>query len=238
MVVSAVNDFRGPRGFRSLIPSDAWAALVQQGVRSTHHARERVLHQGQAGGWVLLCLSGRLKVVYSEPDGRELALAVRGPGDVIGEFSGRDGGPRSATVQAIEPGITYKLPDERFGELLQRFGLESKLDAYILGKVRESSAHSWQLAHRTASARLADFLAALIDVAGPDHPCPATIAMSQEELASGLGLARSAVTPVLAEWKAAGLVRISRGKLHVIDITSLRAFSEVDVSSSGQNTAR
>ncbi|GAB2753429.1 Crp/Fnr family transcriptional regulator [Salinifilum aidingensis] len=229
---------RSPRGFRSFVSSEAWASLVQHGVRIAHSARERVLHQGAPGGWVLLCLSGRLKVVHAEPDGRELALAVRGPGDLIGEFSGQDGGPRSATVQAIEPGITYKLPDERFGELVDRFKLGAKLNAYILGKMRESAAHAWQLAHRSAAARLADFLAALIDAAGPDHPCPTTIAMSQEELASGLGLARSAVTPVLADWKAAGIVRISRGRLHVSDVTALRAASGVDVSSSGQNTAR
>lgn len=238
MIVNETSDTPTPRGFRSLIPTKAWAALAQHGVRIAHSARDRILHQGETGGWVLLCLSGRLKVLYAEPDGRELVLAVRGPGDVIGEFSGRDGGPRSATVQAIEPGITYKLPDDWFNELVGRFKVSSKLNAYILGKMRESSAHAWQLAHRSAATRLAGFLAALIDAAGPDHPCPSAIAMSQEELASGLGLARSAITPVLADWKAAGFVRISRGTLHVMDITSLRAVGDADVSSSGQNTAR
>lgn len=238
MIVNEASDISTPRGFRALIPTRAWATLAQHGVRIAHRTRDRILHQGETGGWVLLCLSGRLKVVYAEPDGRELVLAVRGPGDVIGEFSGRDGGPRSATVQAIEPGITYKLPDDWFNEIVGRFKVSSKLNAYILGKMRESSAHAWQLAHRSAAMRLAGFLATLIDAAGPDHPYPHTIAMSQEELASGLGLARSAVTPVLADWKAAGLIQISRGRLDVIDITSLRAISDADVSSSGQNTVR
>ncbi|GAA4855387.1 Crp/Fnr family transcriptional regulator [Saccharopolyspora rosea] len=194
-----------------------------------------MLHQGAPGGWVLLSLSGRLKVVYAEPDGRELVLAVRGPGDVIGEFSGRDGGLRSATVQAIEPGTTYKLPDQQFNELVERYRLGAELNAYILGKVRESAPHAWRLAHHTAAVRLAGFLSALVDAAGPDHPCPTTITMSQEELASGLGLVRSAVTPVLAEWKAAGLVRISRGRLHVDDVAGLREINVRGASTSGQN---
>lgn len=186
---------------------------------------------------MLLCLSGRMKVTYSEPDGRELLVAVRGPGDVIGEFSSSDGRPRSATVQAIEPGVTSKLPDRQFSELVEQLGVERHLNRYVLGKIRESAVHAWQLAHRTTASRLADLLLTIIATAGPDHPAPNTVAMSQEELAAALGLARSAITPVLAEWKDAGLVQISRGRLHVADTRLLLDIRAPDVSSSGQNHA-
>lgn len=223
---------RFPRGFRALVPAPAWAALAQRGVRSRHRGGEQLLRQGDFGGWVLLCLSGRLKVVYSEPDGREVLLAVRGPGDVLGEFSGRDGQPRSATVQAVEPGITSKLSDERFRELVAQLGVGEQLNAYILGKMRESASHAWQLAYRTTATRLAELIGDLIEAAGPDHSYPRTIAMSQEELASALGLARSAITPVLAAWKGAGLIRTGRGKLQVLDLAKIKS---TDVSSTGQN---
>jgi CRP/FNR family transcriptional regulator, cyclic AMP receptor protein len=182
-----------------------------------------------------MCLSGRVKVTYAEPDGREVALAVRGPGDVIGELSGSDNLPRSSTVQAIEPGITSKLSDQRFGELVHRLGLKQELNNYILSKVRESAAHAWRLAHHTTPTRLAGLLVDLIESAGPDHPRPTTIEMSQEELASALGLARSAVTPVLADWKAAGLVQTARGKLDIIDVP---AIAGIRVYTSGQNPPR
>ncbi|MEB3371917.1 Crp/Fnr family transcriptional regulator [Saccharopolyspora mangrovi] len=230
--MSTDNDTRRLRGFRSFLPDHVWAALVQRGVRKHHHAGDRLLHQGDPGGWVLLSLSGRLKVVYAEPDGREILLAVRGPGDVLGEFSARDGRPRSGTVQAIEPGITAKLSDKRFGELIQHFGLIERLHVYIMAKMRESAPHAWQLAHHTTAARLSALLQTLISAAGPDHPHPTTIAMSQEELASALGLARSAITPVLATWKSTGLIRTARGKLQVLDRAAL---NNMVMSSSGQN---
>lgn len=192
------------------------------------------MQQGTPGGWVLLCLAGRSKVVYAEPDGREVLLAARGPGDVLGEFSGQDGLPRSATVQAIEPGYTSTLPERRFHELVQQFGITEQLSAYVMGKIRESASHTWQLAYHTTVTRLAALLVMLIESAGPDHPHPTTIAMSQEELASALGLVRSAITPVLANWKAAGLIRTARGRLQVLD------FAEIDrlrVSNTGQNDA-
>ena len=221
-----------PRGFRALVPAQAWATLAQHGVRAHHQPRERLLHQGAPGGWVHLCLSGRVKVVYAEPDGRELMLAVRGPGDVIGELANGVSASRSTTVQAIEPGITSKLPDRRFGEIVESLDLGSQLNGYILGKLRESAAHAWQLAHRATPARLADLLLSVIDAAGPDHPRATTIAMSQEELAAALGLARSAITPVLAGWKAAGWIKIARGSLEVVDVAGIGSAA---VSSSGQN---
>ncbi|EHK85311.1 Crp/Fnr family transcriptional regulator [Saccharomonospora azurea SZMC 14600] len=208
---------------------------MQHGVRRHHSAGEWLLRQGSPGGWVLLCLAGRSKVVYAEPDGRDVLLAVRGPGDVLGEFSSRDGLPRSATVQAIEPGITSTLSDQRFTELAESFGITEKLSAYVMGKMRESASHTWRLAYRTTAARLTEVIGMLIESAGPDHPHPNTIAMSQEELASALGLVRSAITPVLAEWKAAGAIATSRGRLQILDLASLRRLA---VSSSGQNEVR
>lgn len=222
MAVSGASGNRRPRGFRAQLSEAAWTGLVQRGVRRQHSPGERLLRQHETGGWVLLCLSGRLKVVYAEPDGREVLLAVRGPGDVLGEFSGRDGRPRSATVQAVEPGITSTIPGRLFTETISRMGLAEELNAYILGKVRESAPHAWQLAHHTTAARLTGLLSALVEAAGPDHPDPRTIPMSQEELASALGLVRSAITPVLAEWRAAGLVRTGRGSVHVTDLEALQ----------------
>ncbi|WP_024874121.1 Crp/Fnr family transcriptional regulator [Saccharomonospora piscinae] len=220
------------RGFRAVVPTTAWAGLVGEGVRTRHRARQRLLRQGDAGGWTLLCLSGRLAVRYAEPDGREIMLAVRGPGDVVGEFSGRDGRPRSATVAAIEPGITVRVPERRFGELVRRFGIDTELNGYILGKLRESAAHAWRMAHHPTATRLADLLGTLVAAAGPDHPAPHRISLSQQELAEALGLARSAVTPVLAEWKARGLIQVGRGRLDIVDLAGI---SGTHVSSSGQN---
>jgi CRP/FNR family cyclic AMP-dependent transcriptional regulator len=228
-----MNDYAAQRrGFRALIPDHVWALLAQRGVRRKHAAGESLLRQGTQGGWVLLCLAGRSKVVYAEPDGREVLLAVRGPDDVLGEFSSRDGGPRSATVQAIEPGITSVLPDDQFTELATRFGVSEELSAYVMGKVRETASHAWRLAYRTTAARLTELIEMLVESAGPDHPYPTTIGMSQEELASALGLVRSAITPVLAEWKAAGLIATSRGRLKILDLPRLR---RLVLSSSGQN---
>ncbi|MFC5289842.1 Crp/Fnr family transcriptional regulator [Actinokineospora guangxiensis] len=224
--------FRRQRGFRSLVPESAWAELVRHGVCVPHHAKDELLRQGESGTGVMLSLSGRLKVSYAEPDGDEIVLALRGPGDLVGELSVQDGLPRSATVRAVERGATCRIQGRRFVELVQRIGLVSQLDYYISGKLRESAPHAWQLAHRTTASRLSALIFSIIEAAGPDHPSPTIVPMTQDELAAALGLVRSAVTPVLKEWKVTGLVRILRGGLEVVDFPMLVSRG---VSSSGQN---
>ncbi|ASO21460.1 cAMP receptor protein [Actinoalloteichus hoggarensis] len=197
--------------------------MVQDGARVVCPPGHRLLSQGEPGGWVLLSVAGRVKVTYAAPDGRELLVAIRGPGDLIGEFAVRDGGPRSATVRTIEPCILSRIPPRRFGDLLRRLRLESASDRYIVGKIRQSSAHAWRLAHGSVAERLAWLLRVVIDAAGPDHRSPNVVPMSQEEIATALGLVRSAITPTLAAWRDAGVIRQGRGRIEVLDTAGLTA---------------
>lgn len=205
------------RGFRSQLTPTHWANLVQGGARKQFHTRDVLLRQGDYGGWVLLLLKGRLKVLYSGDEGGDLLLAVRGPGDVLGEFSTRDGGPRSATVAALESGVAYAVSRDRFLGYLDRHALIPALDHYVLGKVRESATLTWRTVHSPAAARLAALLLDILNAAGPDHTDPDTIPMTQEELAGALGLARSSIAPVLASWKNQGLITIARSRVRILD---------------------
>lgn len=179
--------------------------------------------QGDTGRWVVILVAGRVKVLYAEPDGGEVLLAIRGPGDLLGEFSRSDGGPRAATVQALEPGVSYTVSDAYFTELIGRHRLADHLNRYVIAKVRQTAAHSWRLARHSAAAQLAGLLLEIIAAAGPDHRDPHTIPMSQEELARALGLARSSVAAVVASWKQRGIVDTARSRLVVADPAALCA---------------
>src|SRR4051794_4469924 len=57
-------------------------------------------HAGQVGERVLILLTGHVKLTRVTGDGRDVLLAIRGPGDLIGEQSAIDGSPRSASIGA------------------------------------------------------------------------------------------------------------------------------------------
>ncbi len=50
---------------------------------------------------VMILLRGCVKIVSHKFNGYEAVLALRDPGDLIGELSSIDGLPRSANVQAV-----------------------------------------------------------------------------------------------------------------------------------------
>jgi CRP-like cAMP-binding protein len=216
-------DYAAARGFRALVSSTAWAALVQGGVKQTYPAGKRLLIQGEPGGWLIVLVNGRVKVLYSGPAGGELLLAVRGPGDVLGEFAGVDDGPRSATIQTMEGCIGVAWPEPRFAEFVRQHRLSSQLDRYVMAKVRQTAGHAWQLSHHSPSQRLAALFCDVVAAAGPDHQHPLQIPMSQEELAEAIGVARSSVTPLIADWRRAGLISTGRARITVRDPDKLLA---------------
>ena len=65
---------------------------------------QALFHEGGSSDRVVvILLAARVKVSTITEDGKEIVLAFRGPGDLLGELAAIDGEPRSATVEAIEP---------------------------------------------------------------------------------------------------------------------------------------
>ncbi|MDR6854008.1 Crp/Fnr family transcriptional regulator [Variovorax guangxiensis] len=85
--------------------------LAALGVQRRYRTHAMLIEEGDQGGSVYLVLSGRLRAFVSDMRGREVTLALHGPGEYVGEMS-LDGGPRSASVQAMEPTVCVVLTRE------------------------------------------------------------------------------------------------------------------------------
>ena len=77
-------------------------ALEDMGEPGTYAAGEVIFEEGGTADCVLLVRAGRVRVTATAGDGEETLLAERGAGEILGELSGIDGQPRSASVTAIE----------------------------------------------------------------------------------------------------------------------------------------
>jgi len=62
---------------------------------------ETLFHEGDSGDKLYIVTGGKVKLGRSSSDGRENLLAILGPGQMFGELSLFDPGPRSATVTAV-----------------------------------------------------------------------------------------------------------------------------------------
>ena len=85
----------------TLTPAEA-EALEDVGEPGSYAAGEVIFEEGGTADCVLLVRAGRVRVTAVAGDGEELLLAARGTGELLGELSGIDGQPRSASVTALE----------------------------------------------------------------------------------------------------------------------------------------
>ena len=81
---------------------DASAATLRESMSAVKVAKGQILFkEGDAGDRLFVVVEGKLKLGTSSGDGRENLLSILGPGDMFGELSLFDPGPRTATATAV-----------------------------------------------------------------------------------------------------------------------------------------
>lgn len=105
-------------GFLAKLTADEVTALRASGRVRTYRRGAALFFEGERSQTVAIVLRGRGKVSSLSSDGHETVLAFRSPGDLLGELSVLDGGPRSASVTAAEPVVALIVSGSRFRELL------------------------------------------------------------------------------------------------------------------------
>jgi signal transduction histidine kinase len=91
--------------------------LVEMARTRTVAAGETLIREGEAGDTMFVIVEGELEVSKGQGS-QATVLAVRGPGDVVGEMALLEHAPRSATLRALSPTRLLVIDQEAFGTLL------------------------------------------------------------------------------------------------------------------------
>ena len=83
-------------------------------------AGETIFHRGEPGDELFLVKEGRVHVFITSDIGDKIILTNAVPGDVFGEISLLDGGPRTASAAAVDATTVLMLCRNRLLELVQR----------------------------------------------------------------------------------------------------------------------
>lgn len=207
----------GYRSFRDHLGPQNWRALLDIGAQVRFEPGQTVLNQGEEGNHVLAVVRGVCKVVAARPDRGQVLLAVRGPGDTLGEFAVVDRQPRSASVYAVTDVRAHVLRDAEFTAFLHRRRLDQMLTSYLSMKLRSNSSMVSELAGVPVKAKVAWLLCRLVAVSATAGFVP----LYQHDLAELLGVARSSVAASLADFRAEGLLRTESGGVHLLDVDAL-----------------
>ena len=102
------------------IPEEDVRAVLALARRSTYRRGEVVFHRYDPADAVHLVTKGRFDVRVATQHGDEVALAIRGPGETLGELAVVTQAERSATVTALEPAETLVVRGSELRRLAQR----------------------------------------------------------------------------------------------------------------------
>jgi CRP/FNR family transcriptional regulator, cyclic AMP receptor protein len=147
----------------ALTPDDA-AELTSRGMSRTFERGQALFHEGQLPDRVVLLRSGRVKVTSTTPNGREVVLGFRGPGELIGELGAIDDQPRSATIVAVDPVEALTIPPRDFLAFLEEHPSASLALVRVLSqRLRDADAKRIEFAALNTLGRVAHRLLELCD---------------------------------------------------------------------------
>lgn len=200
------------------------ATLLGLGRGMRYWAGDALMHEAEVPESVLILLGGTVKVTAHALDGREALLAVRMAGDLVGEFAGIDGKPRTATVTACGKVLARQVRRSDFLACLQRNpAIGIAVNEAVVAKMRTATGRIVDFAGCDVLTRLARMLRYLaLTYTGPGDAVGVIGApLSQPELATLVGASDSAVRKALRTLRDAGVVGTTYRTITVHDLDGL-----------------
>jgi CRP-like cAMP-binding protein len=180
--------------------------------------------EGEPGDRLYVVTDGKIKLGRTAADGRENLLAVLGRGEMFGELSLFDPGPRTATATAVTDSVLLGLGhDELQPWLTGRPEVAGHLLGALARRLRRTNEAMADLVFSDVPGRVAK---ALLDLAKrfgvrADDGLHVTHDLTQEELAQLVGASRETVNKALADFASRGFIRLEARAVVILDIERL-----------------
>ncbi|WP_354701466.1 CRP-like cAMP-activated global transcriptional regulator [Paraconexibacter sp. AEG42_29] len=209
---------------------DALSSADRETLRSRGTVRRfargaAIAHAGQLGDRVLIILDGHVRIARVTEDGRDVLLAIRGPGDLVGEQSALDGLPRSATITALGPVESLALGNADFLTFVTATPAASLYVMRLLAaRLRDADAKRVGYTAQDVVGRLAARLCELSERFGEESADGVRIdlPLTQEDLAGWVGASREATARALGQMRELGWVSTARRAIVCHDLDALR----------------
>jgi CRP/FNR family transcriptional regulator, cyclic AMP receptor protein len=216
-----------PRAIASLLAEVEPFGELDEGTRldvagrAGHRVVERgqvICWQGEPGESMFVLLNGVVKLVVRSKDGELVELVRHQPPASFGELAVLDGGPRSATAEAVERSALLVVTRAELLRLLRSDEQVAEALLRSLGRmVRRTTHQVTDLAFLSLQERVA---AKLLELAGPGGA--PTRRLTPVGLATMVGAARQSVNQALKSLEARGYIRVAGRAVEILDPQPLR----------------
>jgi CRP-like cAMP-binding protein len=188
------------------------------------HKGDVLFAEGEPGDRMYIILEGKVKLGQTSGDGRESLLAVLGPGEMFGELSLFDPGPRTSTATALTDAMVLGLGHPQLRPWLAgRPEVAEALLQALARRLRRTNEAMADLVFSDVPGRVAKALMDLGEKFGTVTPdgLMVTHDMTQEELAQLVGASRETVNKALADFAQRGWIRLESRQVLILDVERL-----------------
>jgi CRP-like cAMP-binding protein len=184
-------------------------------------------HAGQLGDRVFVLTAGHVKLTRLTPEGRDVLLAVRGPGDLVGEQSAIDGEVRSATITALDAVEALAVaPADFLGYVTSVPAAALYVMRTLAERLRDADGKRVEHAAHDVVGRLSARIGELCDRFGVPEPdgggTRIDLPLTQEDLAGWVGASRESTARALGQMRDLGWVTTARRSIVCHDPEALR----------------
>jgi CRP/FNR family transcriptional regulator, cyclic AMP receptor protein len=179
-----------------------------------------VFREGDAGDQLYVVAEGKIKLGRSSADGRENLLAIVGPGEMFGELSLFDPGPRTATATAVTDATVLALSHSDLRPWLTgRPEVALSLLRQVARRLRRTNEVLGDLVFSDVPGRVAKALLDLSKRFGirSEEGVHVSHDLTQEELAQLVGASRETVNKALADFASRGWLRLEARAVVLLD---------------------
>jgi len=223
---TTIQDLRHISLFADL-SGETLARVASVAIRHTCAPGEIIILEGDPCRAAYFVAEGQVRVYRLSPGGREQVLVRLGPGQAFNTVPPfKPHGVNHATAEALTPATLYAITCEDFHRLVMECPeLALAILQDFAGRLDHLTNLVEDLSLRTVRGRLARFLLehASTELGGTAEADAVTQRWTQEEIAAHLGTVRDMVGRTLRAFADAGLVRMERQRIMLLDREGLEA---------------
>ena len=204
---------------------DAASASLLASMVSVKIPRGTILFaEGDGGDQLYVIAEGKLKLGTSSGDGRENLLSILGPGEMFGELSLFDPGPRTSTATAVTDAKLLSLGQAKLLPwLIENPMVSLQLLASLAQRLRRTNEAVGDLVFSDVPGRVAKALIDLGERFGKqtDDGLFVHHDLTQEELAQLVGASRETVNKALADFAGRNWLKLDGRAVLITDVERL-----------------
>src|SRR5688572_2532257 len=202
--------------------SDEQLRVLQPCLQQRTYPRNSfILRAGEETDALYIILSGRVKILIPDEQGREVILAVMGLNEFFGEMGLLDDQSRSASVETLEVCQMLRLSKAGFMTCLKdNFELAMIIIRNLVKRLREADRKIESLALIDVYGRVARLLIDMAQVV--DGKWIVEHAPPKQEIARMIGASREMVSRVVKDLHRKGLIRAEKRRIYVLDKLSMQ----------------